>query len=455
MTFFHCSKDQSLSELAINSITKLFECKLPSCAIAAQSLDNLFATRLWNFLQVWTADFLSHHPHDGSIAIWTESYGGRYGPSFAAHILEQNARIKKGRLPGAKPLNLTTLGIVNGCVDLLLHESSYPQYAYDRNPYGIKGVTHAAYTKALEAYSKKGGCLDQMETCLHLEKTLDPQMYGNVDKVNGACKNASDYCQNEIEGPFMFRKKYAYYDITHCYLDPSPPNRYLEYLAQEHVLQALGVPVNYTDASNAVVAAFNKTGDYARRNPRGNVESIAELLDAGIHVSMLYGDSDFACNWIGGERTSLAVKHSQADAFSRAGYADVVLDGAQSPGQVRQHGSFSFVRVYHSGHMVPYSQPRAAFELLRRVMHRKDVATGQVLLSRRYSTNGTFRSTKTLKMPPAPAVTCHTRAMASTCAENQVKAVQDGNATIAKGIVVKPEPAPGTCAGFKFRASSE
>ncbi|KAM4065910.1 serine carboxypeptidase [Hirsutella rhossiliensis] len=399
-------------------------------ASTANTTEN--AARLyWNFLQVWTHDFLAHRPNDGSISMFTESYGGRYGPSFSAYILEQNARVRKGTLRGAKTLNLTNLGIVNGCIDLLVQEQSYPEYAYDRNP--------------------KGGCTDKIVDCLHLASTSDADMYGNVPKVNKACKDASDYCQNEVESGYVFRKKYGYYDITHCYLDPFPSNRYLEYLAQEEVLKALGVPVNYTDSSNAVLAAFNSTGDYARRNRRGFIKDIASLLDSGIQVTLLYGDSDFACNWIGGERISLSVEHGQSAAFRRAGYADVVLDGAKSPGQVRQHGLFSFVRVYHSGHMVPSSQPKAAYHMFRRAMHRKDIATGKVPLSNSYGTNGTFKSTKTLNIPPAPAVTCHARALSSTCAKNQIKAVEEGKAVIDRGIVKQPLPAPGTCPALPYK----
>lgn len=419
-------------------------------ASTANTTENA-ARHYWNFLQVWTHDFLAHRPHDGSVSMFTESYGGRYGPSFSAYILEQNARVREGTLPDAKTINLTNLGIVNGCIDLLGQEQSYPEYTYDRNPYGIAGLTQEQYAKGLVAYWKKDGCMDKISDCLHLGSTLDADMYGTVPTVNKACKEASDYCQDEVEFGYVFRNKYAYYDITHCYLDPFPSNRYLEYLAKEDVLRALGVPVNYTDSSSAVVKAFNSTGDYARRNRRGFINDMAVLLDSGIQVALLYGDSDFACNWVGGERVSLSVEYGQSAAFRAAGYADVVLEGAESPGQVRQHGLFSFVRVYHSGHMVPASQPKAAYHLFRRAMRRRDMATGKVPLHSDYSTNGTFKSTKTLQIPPAPAATCHLRGMATTCAKNQIKAAEQGKALVEQGIVKRPEPAPGTCPALPYQ----
>jgi len=41
------------------------------------------------------------------------SYGGRYGPTFAAHFLRQNAAIDAGLIKGKK-VNLRVLGIGNG-----------------------------------------------------------------------------------------------------------------------------------------------------------------------------------------------------------------------------------------------------------------------------------------------------------------------------------------------------
>ncbi|PHH92672.1 hypothetical protein CDD83_6090 [Cordyceps sp. RAO-2017] len=413
-------------------------------AATANTTENA-ARHYWNFLQVWTHDFLARRPHGPSMAIWTESYGGRYGPSFAAYIQRQNGRVRDGSLPHARPLNLTSLGIVNGCIDLLVQEPSYPEYAYDRNPFGQRVIGRDQYANALVAWAGKGGCRDRALRCLELAHELEPGMYGNETSVNAACKDASDFCQNELEGPYMFAKKYGYYDMRHCYLDPFPSNNYLEYLALERVQRAIGVPVNYTDASSAVVTAFNATGDYARRIPGGFLESIAGLLDAGIPVSLLYGDSDYACNWVGGERISLAVRHGAAPAFARAGYADVVVAGAPSPGQVRQHGLFSFVRVYQSGHMVPSSQPEAAWHLLRRAMRGKDLATGQVDVSDAYSTNGSFRSWTTLVAPASPAATCHVRGLPSLCSQNQIEAVDDGTALIENGVVVRPAADPRAC----------
>ncbi|OTB09998.1 hypothetical protein K445DRAFT_310263 [Daldinia sp. EC12] len=391
------------------------------------------AIHFWNFLQAWTGNFSEYDTRDNSISIWTESYGGRYGPSFSTFIQEQNSRIRDGSLTDAEILNLTTLGIINGCVDLLIQETSAPEFAHDANSYNIAGITDDEYSHAVDAYWKEGGCQDKIENCLGRAKALDPDMYGNVAEVNEACEDASDFCQNEVEGPYLYCKKWAFYDIAHCYLDAFPGNEYLYYLADEDIREKLGVPVNYTDISNTVGKAFNLTGDYARRDPNGYLEDIAKLLDLGIQVAMIHGDRDFACNWIGGERVSLNVRYKEIDKFQEAGYADVTIDGSTPVGQVRQHNLFSFIRVYQSGHMVPAYKPEVAYTILDRTMQHRDVATGYFTITEDYSTNGPPNSTTTLRAPPVPSGTCYLRGMASTCAENQIEAIKDGSASISNG----------------------
>ncbi|KAI2466746.1 carboxypeptidase S1 [Annulohypoxylon bovei var. microspora] len=406
------------------------------------------ARHFWNFLQVWTQKFPEYNSSDSAISIWTESYGGRYGPSFGAYIQEQNSRIRNGSLPDAKVLNFTTLGIINGCVDLLVQETSAPEFAYNMNPYNIPGITRDEYSGALEAYTETNGCHDKILRCLGDAKAGDPNMYGNITEVNELCEDASDFCQNQVEGPYLNRKKWGFYDIAHCYLDAFPGNEYLYYLADEDVRKSLGVPVNYTDISNAVGKAFNLTGDYARRNPQGYLENIGTLLDSGVQVAMVYGDRDFACNWIGGERVSRKVSYAQSDNFKLAGYANVTLNGsttASTVGQVRQHGLFSFTRVFQSGHMVPAYQPEVSLHILNRAMRQKDIATGDITVTGNYSTSGPSNSTVTLKAPPVPSVTCYLRGLASTCADNQIEAVKNGTAVMKNGVIVSPTPPPQTC----------
>jgi carboxypeptidase C (cathepsin A) len=118
------------------------------------------------------------------------------------------------------------------------------------------------------------------------------------------------------------------------------------FLSQQWVQKALGVPVNYTKSSEAVSGAFTSLGDFVRPGSR---EAVSYLLDNGVKVAMMFGDRDFICNWIGGERISLAIDYSATQQFRDAGYSPIsTTEGVGS--MVRQRGNFSFSRVFQAGH---------------------------------------------------------------------------------------------------------
>jgi carboxypeptidase C (cathepsin A) len=119
------------------------------------------------------------------------------------------------------------------------------------------------------------------------------------------------------------------------------------FLGQRWVQAALGVPVNYTRGSSAVSNSFGIEGDFARGDsPR----QIATLLEKGVKVALVYGDRDYACNWIGGERNSLRINYTGTEEFKSAGYQPIFTNPLAIGGQVRQYGNYSFSRVYQAGH---------------------------------------------------------------------------------------------------------
>lgn len=121
----------------------------------------------------------------------------------------------------------------------------------------------------------------------------------------------------------------------------------LGYLQQGWVQAALGVPVNYSRSSMVVNTAFISQGDMARGD---SVRQISTLLEKGVKVALVYGDRDFACNWLGGEKVSLGIKYSGSEEFASAGYSPIVTGLFEVGGQVRQYGNYSFSRVYQAGH---------------------------------------------------------------------------------------------------------
>lgn len=91
------------------------------------------AHALWHFAQTWFSEFPAYKPHDDRISLWTESYGGHYGPGIFKFFQEQNEKISNGTIKekGTHYLHLDTLGIINGLLDAVVQLPSYAQTAYN------------------------------------------------------------------------------------------------------------------------------------------------------------------------------------------------------------------------------------------------------------------------------------------------------------------------------------
>ncbi|TVY83355.1 Carboxypeptidase S1-like protein A [Lachnellula suecica] len=119
-------------------------------AINASLLDttDLAAIASWHVLQA----FLTGLPQlDSNITskefnLWTESYGGHYGPAFYNYFYEQNQLIENGTIEGVA-LNFNTLGVINGIIDEYIQAPYYPEFAVN-NTYGITAYNDTVYNYA-------------------------------------------------------------------------------------------------------------------------------------------------------------------------------------------------------------------------------------------------------------------------------------------------------------------
>ena len=161
------------------------------------------------------------------------------------------------------------------------------------------------------------------------------------------------------------------------------------------------------------------------------------LLENGVKIAMVYGDRDYACNWIGGEAVSLAVNYSNTAKFHSAGYTNITVNSSYVGGLVRQYGNFSFSRVFQSGHEVPAYQPETAYQIFIRSLFNKDIATGDTTLSDTYATTGMASTWSTKdKVLESEQSFCYTYALSSTCTDDQIQSVIDGTAVIQDYIVI-------------------
>ncbi|KAJ4371744.1 hypothetical protein N0V86_008297 [Didymella sp. IMI 355093] len=348
------------------------------------------AVGAWHILQA----FLELSPQlDADIKnltfnLWTESYGGHYGPGFYNYFYEQNEAIKNGSTKGVQ-LQMDTLGVINGIIDEQIQAPYYPEFAVN-NTYGIKAYNDTVYTFAKQAFYFPGGCNDQIEYCKQSNRsTEDGQL---------TCSTAMTLCRTLVEEPYYNFGDRGVYDIRHPYDDPTPPDYFMDFLNLASTQEALGVNINYTSASSSpVFSGFSSTGDFVY----SFIEDLSEILGYGVRVALLYGDADYICNWFGGEAVSLAVNHTDKAAFNAAGYTPFLVDGVEY-GEVREYGNFSFTRVYEAGHEVPYYQPKASLEHFKRVLDHVVIADGSEVVTDDYSTNGTVKATHTESYVPLP-----------------------------------------------------
>ena len=112
----------------------------------------------------------------------------------------------------------------------------------------------------------------------------------------------------------------------------------------------------------------------------------------------------------------------------------MTVDGIEY-GEVRQYGNFSFLRVYESGHLVPFYQRRktgffirfffswltiflavAALAMFNRTINHLNIADGSVPVTANYSTSGEASATHTEPFVPLPASTSSSVAASSSAA---------------------------------------
>ena len=263
-------------------------------ATTLNTTDNA-AKAVWHFLQAWLEEFPEHMPGDGRISLFSESYGGHYGPAFAEYFEAQNALIANGSIKKAgenTQIHLDTLGIVNGCLDPVSETFSYLSM-YSNNTYGLQLTDPATAQDEFEQFFEADGCLAGLNACEAAAEAGDPENAGYNETVNEICADVQCAAGNG----FMDSGERSIYDIAAQKTTSLARSYYIGFLNQHWVQKALGVPLNFTQSMTSVSMAFTLTGDYSRDDQRGGYRAdLAKLLDSGVKVAMMYGDRDFVCN---------------------------------------------------------------------------------------------------------------------------------------------------------------
>ncbi|RKL10965.1 Carboxypeptidase S1 A [Fusarium oxysporum] len=399
------------------------------------------AMAVWHMVQGFLTTFPQYQPASRSrnsslgINLFSESYGGRYGPVFAETFVQQNARRESGELPRNSTIDvhLSSLGIVNGCVDMETQVPYYPIFASD-NTYGYKALSTSDAKFNLDKFSAEGGCRDLLQKCATDASVSDPEGEGDEESINEICFEAESSC-NVIQNAYSSSGR-GYYDLAAPLADPFPPMTFLEYLNQDSVQQAIGSPINFTMTNRNVNLEFQSTGDQARG---GNIARLASLLNSGVRIALIYGDRDYICNWLGGEAVSQSLASEAGGEYSirfpDAGYAPIIVNDSYIGGVVRQFGNLSFSRVYQAGHAVPAYQPETAFQVFARIILGTSISTGMDIDASTYNTTGDANATHTEDLPKQLNPTCYVRNFQGSCDSGAEELVKDDKGIVVNGIL--------------------
>ena len=199
------------------------------------------APYVWTFLQAFYTNFPQYESRQ--FGLWTESYGGRYGPDFAAYFQSQNAAIDAGTVKGEK-IDLVALGINNGWFDPIIQYEAYVQFSYNNTYKPL--ISSSDYQSYMSDYQSQ--CLPYLQKCT------------GVTGSNSACNTADNDCYNAIEGPIS-NADFDVYDIRAPSNDPNPPETYVTYLQSSSVVKAIGAKSTYAECPNAPGDKIDATGD--------------------------------------------------------------------------------------------------------------------------------------------------------------------------------------------------
>lgn len=293
------------------------------------------AEAVWNFLQIFFADSRFSKYANSEFALWTESYGGHYGPAFASHFLDQNAAISAGTISGL-PINLKLLGIGNGLTDPISQYPGYISYAKS-NPYHPL-VDADVINSANESYYSAGGCRDLITSC-------------NENLDDSICSEAVNDCNSKILSPLAGDYN-VYYVLS---TDESYPPDFSKYI--NSVKTKIGAEINWTQTSQDIYSNFANTGDWMK----SSIGDLEKVIDAGIRtvifvgdaVSFIFvGDADYICNYMGIEGMVSSLKTSFSAEYASQDWTQWTVQGT-NVGQYKNAGTFSYVRIYGAGHEVP------------------------------------------------------------------------------------------------------
>ncbi|EJD46912.1 alpha/beta-hydrolase [Auricularia subglabra TFB-10046 SS5] len=317
------------------------------------------AEAVYQMLQLFFADPTFSKYKTDSFALWTESYGGHYGPAFSHYFQQQNALVESGEAEGLVKINLKVLGIGNGLTDPL---NQYPEYLnFAVNNSYLQTVNDTVVARAKEALYNETGCLAQIQQCYDTNVAV-------------TCNKAMTYCNNQVLSA-LAGSRYLY-DIRTT--SSAYPPSISAFLRNETMMALIGAE-NYWEMSNiGVYSRFSQTGDWMKNF----APDLAVIVDSGVRTHIFAGDADFICNAFGVEATLDHLQSKFKDEYAAQEFSNWTVNGVHA-GLYKNAGTLSYLRVAEAGHEVPaYGKEgldvgQAALAFFRQVMLGEPISSTQ------------------------------------------------------------------------------
>jgi len=308
------------------------------------------APAVWKLLQGFYTQFPEYKSRD--FGIFTESYGGHYGPGFAKYILDRNALISKGSVKG-QTVNLVALGVNNGWINPYDSYKGMIDFAADNNH---KNLINKQTAKQLNA-KLTNNCLPALKTCWQ-------------SGTNSACSKASMVCKNGIESRIAMTGSFNVYDVRKKSYPKFPPQTYEKYLQQPAIMKKIGAGKKFNECPRTVQQRFSKTGD----DSRNYIPVIESLLSKNVTVLIWAGDADWICNWKGNLYTANSLKYPGQGKFKSQPMVPYKVNG-KAKGAFKTVDNLSYLRVYNAGHTVMAYQGPTALQAFTQTMQRKPISS--------------------------------------------------------------------------------
>ncbi|KAN0066552.1 hypothetical protein ACQY0O_000646 [Thecaphora frezii] len=327
------------------------------------------AEDVYAFLQLFFSKFpeYSQLPFTAS----GESYAGTYLPNIASTIHRKNkelqlARYRDPRL-APKHIQLESVAIGNGLSAPQIQFPAVPEYACGAdNKFRLfdpesstctslkqKASTCKSLVESCQKYNSRLTCTPAALYCWSMYQPAQ-QSGKNLYDVRQKCDRSEDK-----DGPLCYRQM-----------------GWIETLLnRDDVKSDLGIPssVKFQSCNMGINQAFLLQGD-SMHNSAG---LLPELVEDGIRLLIYAGEADFMCAWNGNYEWMKALDTSYKAEFNNYTASEWTV-GGKPAGLVTKAGkgagSYTFVKVYEAGHMVPYDQPEAAADLIEKWLLNKPLA---------------------------------------------------------------------------------